>query len=136
MKVELMALCDAATESQGKLNLLGAFDHLWARESPIIHPSCAIALRLRFSRAEQGEHRIRINFADADGKLVMPSLDGKIHMGGTLSQSSILTNLILNVQQLKLSSFGEYTIDLIVDGKHEGSLPLFVKQVQEHTSSS
>ena len=28
MKVEVFALCDAATESQGKLNILGTFDRL------------------------------------------------------------------------------------------------------------
>ena len=39
MKVEIFALCDAATESQGKLNLLGTFDQLVAGSVPVVHPS-------------------------------------------------------------------------------------------------
>ena len=49
MKVELYVLCDAATaDAGGKLNILGVFDRLNAREAPVTHPLCALAVRLRF----------------------------------------------------------------------------------------
>ncbi|MEK7485921.1 MAG: hypothetical protein AABZ60_16485 [Planctomycetota bacterium] len=130
MKLEILALCDAATDSQGKLNLLGAFDHIWSRKIPMIHPFCAIALRIRLSKTEQGKHRIRINFIDADGKIVIPTLDGTLNIKCPADENSIAANLILQVQHLKLERFGEYSIDITVDGEHQGSLPLFVKQLQ------
>lgn len=127
----MLALCDAATDSQGKLNILGAFDHIWSHQSPTVHPFCAIALRVRFAKSEQGSHHIRINFADEDGKPVIPSLDGSLNIKCDPLANSAVANLILHVQHLKLDKFGEYSIDVSVDGKHEGTLPLFVKQLQK-----
>jgi hypothetical protein len=37
-------------------------------------------------------------------------------------------NPIFNFQQLMLPRFGEYSVDLAIDGIHEGSLPLFVRE--------
>jgi hypothetical protein len=34
-------------------------------------------------------------------------------------------NLVMQVNGLKLEQFGEYTVDLAVDGIHQGSLPLY-----------
>ena len=39
MRLEIFTLCDAATDSVGKLNILGSFDTLWAREAPVSHPA-------------------------------------------------------------------------------------------------
>jgi hypothetical protein len=33
----------------------------------------------------------------------------------------------LQIQQLKLPNYGEYSIDLGIDGRHEASIPLFVR---------
>jgi hypothetical protein len=35
--------------------------------------------------------------------------------------------MALGIQQLKLPKFDEYSIDLAIDGRHEASIPLFVK---------
>jgi len=76
MKVEIFTLCDAATsDSGGKLNILGSFDRINARETPVTHPLCALAIKLRFERLEEGQKRIRISFVDSDGTAVMPTLD-------------------------------------------------------------
>jgi len=37
--------------------------------------------------------------------------------------------LALVIQQLKLPGFGEYSIDLAVDDRHEASIPLVVSQI-------
>ena len=76
MKVEIFTLCDAATaDSGGKLNILGSFDRLNANTTPVTHPLCALAIKLRFERLEEGQKRISISFVDSDGKAVMPMLD-------------------------------------------------------------
>ena len=70
MKLELFVLCDAATVSGGKLNILGAFDTIHSNHFPALHPQCALALRMRFSRMEEGLHKIRLTLVDADGRSV------------------------------------------------------------------
>jgi hypothetical protein len=129
MNIEAFLLCDAATEFSGKLNVLGAFDSIFAKEFPAVHPLCAVALRLRFDRIEQGQHAVRLNFVDADGVAVLPPLDATINIGMRVEDSSVCANLVLNIQGVKLEKAGLYSIDLAVDGRHEKSLPLFVKQM-------
>ena len=129
MKLEIFALCDAATVSGGKLKILGAFDSVFAAQAPVVHSQCALSIRLRFSRIEEGEHRIRITVVDEDGHSIMPNLDGKLGVKFGSDEDSVVANFIVNIQQLKLERFGSYSIDLAVDGRHETSLPLVFKQV-------
>jgi hypothetical protein len=128
MIIEIISLCDAATDSQGKLNILGTFDTIWTRQVPMVYPQCAVAMRIRFTRIEEGEHRLKINILNEDGKLAMPSLDATIKVVFSHESDSAVTNLILNIQQLKLEKHGQYAIDVAINGRQEASLPLFVRE--------
>ncbi|MEK6634821.1 MAG: hypothetical protein AABY38_00560 [Planctomycetota bacterium] len=130
MNKEVFVLCDAATETVGKLNILGAFDNIYSRSAPATHPQCAIALRVRFNQIEKGEHKIRVNIVDEDGKLIMPSLDAKINVDFPQNMDSSIANLILNIHGLKIEKFGKYSVDLAIDGRQEASLPLNFIQVK------
>src|SRR5271156_3834845 len=48
MNIQVAVLCDAATDDNGKLNLLGAFDTIYTQQLPAVHPQCSIALRVTF----------------------------------------------------------------------------------------
>ncbi len=128
MQIEIFALCDAATADFGKLSMLGAFDTIGTAKIPVVHSQCAIALRVRFERIERGEHKVIVQFVDIDGKNVIPPAQGVITMNFPEEQSSGSANLILNIQALKLEKFGQYSIDLAIDGQQKASLPLFVKE--------
>ena len=131
MKVEIFTLCDAATvDAAGKLNILGSFDRLNAREVPVIHPQCALAIKLRFERVEEGQKRLRIAFVDQDGVAFMQNLDATTEVRFDGDDPSATVSLALNIQQLRLPRFDEYSIDLAVDGRQEASIPLFVKLAQ------
>ena len=127
MTLEILALCDAATVSEGKLNILGAFDSLHTTQLPVAHPQCAIALRLRFARIEEGEHRLKINVVDEDGRSIIRPLEGSMMVKFGADDESAVANFVINIHQLKFEQAGQYSIDLAVDGRHETSLPLFVK---------
>jgi hypothetical protein len=133
MNVEVFALCDAATDAGGKLNLLGAFDAIMTPEVPHLHASCAVALRLRFKRIESGAHRIQVQVVDMDGKAAVPPFETDINIRILPTDESAVANLILNFQQLRLDQYGRYSIDLAVDGRQEGSLPLYLKQVPQNS---
>ena len=127
MHVEVFSLCDAATVDAGsKLNILGAFDTIWAKTVPVVYPHFAIALRVRFESIEQGEHKVVFNFVDCDGKHILPAASGVINVSFQPEQRSASANSILNVSMVKLESYGEYAIDVAIDGRKEASLPLFV----------
>jgi hypothetical protein len=67
---------------------------------------------------------------DSDGAAVMPPLDGTVEVRFQGNDSTSTVSMALGIQQLKLPRFGEYSIDLAIDGRHEASIPLFVKQTQ------
>jgi hypothetical protein len=130
MKVEIFTLCDAATnDAGGKLNILGSFDRLMARQEPITHPQCALAIKLRFERVEEGEKRLRIALVDSDGKPVMPTIDAVTQVKFIDESPTATASVVLNIQQLKLPHFGEYAVDLAVDEHHKESIPLFVARI-------
>jgi hypothetical protein len=131
VNVEVFVLCDAATDSQGKLNILGAFDTLYAGQAPAIHPQCAIALRVRLSRIEQGKHTLAIQIVDDDGKTIIPPLEGEIEALFRGPEDTTVINVILLVQHLKLERYGEYSVNLAIGGRQEGSLPLYVKPISQ-----
>ena len=129
MNIEAFLLCDAATEQQGKLNVLGGFDTIYAKQLPAIHPACAIALRIRFEISEEGSHPVKILVIDEDAKPVGPKLEGNINIKVGEGMDSTITNLILNIQGLKFEKYGKYRIDLTIDNQTIADLPFTVREV-------
>ncbi|MBI5417284.1 hypothetical protein HZA55_04980 [Candidatus Poribacteria bacterium] len=132
MKIEIFVLCDAATNYQNKLNILGTFDTIFSNTMPIIYPQCSVAVRFRFYQIEEGDHKISINITDSNGKSIFQPLYTNVSIGfGKDGPTSLSTNLILNIQGLKLDKFGEYVINLAIDNKQEATLPLYVKEISK-----
>jgi len=59
----------------------------------------------------------------------VPKLEGKVSVRVGDEAGSAALNLILNFQRVKLPEYGEYRVDLAVDGEQKASLPLFVRSV-------
>ena len=129
MNIEAFLLCDAATEQQGKLNVLGAFDTIYSKQLPVIHPACAIALRIRFEISEEGSHPVKILLIDEDAKPAGPKLEGNINVKVREGMDSMIANLVLNIQRLKFEKYGQYRIDLIIDNQKITDLPFTVREV-------
>jgi hypothetical protein len=128
MNIQVAVLCDAATDDNGKLKLLGEFYTIYTQQLPAIHPQCSIALRVTFFSGDEGKHTLRLNFVDADGRSIMPDfppipvevvLPEDMHFG--------TRNFIINIQQLKFENPGLYSIDVTLDGQPQASVPLLVK---------
>jgi len=135
MNIQVAVLCDAATDDQGKLNILGAFDTINALTLPAIHPQCAIALRVTFTSGDEGAHTIKLHFVDADGRPIMPSMDIPVEVAMPEDTHFGTRNFIINIQQLKFEKPGLYSIDIAMDGRQEGNIPLLVKHMPQKQQS-
>ena len=129
MKVEVFALCDAATDNHGKLNILGTFDQIYAAKTPVVHPACAIALRMRFDKIEEGAHRVKLQLVNPDGIPVFQAMEGAVNPRMGAEIGSVAVNLILNFQHVKFEAFADYQINLAVDEVAVASLPLRVRKM-------
>ncbi len=133
MKVEVICLCDAATDTRGKLNILGTFDQIYAAKIPVVHPACAIALRMRFDKMEEGSHKVNLQLVDPDGRPVFQPMEGEVHPRMAPEIDSVAVNLILNFQHVKFEAFADYQINLAIDDQTVASLPLRVRELpQQH----
>ncbi|MBI3852107.1 MAG: hypothetical protein HY298_17755 [Verrucomicrobia bacterium] len=134
MNIQVAVLCDAATDSNGKLNLLGAFDTIYTQQLPAIHAQCSIALRATFSNTEEGAHKLTINFVDEDGRSIMPNFPPiPVDVAVPEEAHFISRNFIINLQQLKFETPGFYSIDITLDDKEQMSIPLLVRQMPTQT---
>ena len=127
MNIQVAVLCDAATDDNGKLNMLGAFDTIYTQQLPAVHPQCSIALRVTFGNQDEGEHQLRLNFVDADGRSIMPGIDIPVQVVLPGDSHFGTRNFIVNIQQLKFENPGLYSIDLTLDTEPHASIPLLVK---------
>jgi hypothetical protein len=129
MNVDVFTLCDFAQNTPGnKMNIIGTFNRIFARQIPAVHPLCALAVLMRFQQIEQGTKNIRVSIIDSDGRPVVPTLEAQLNVQINPNESDASVPLAVVIQQISLPRFGEYSIDLAVDGRQEASIPLYVLQ--------
>ena len=126
MYFQVAALCDAATDHAGKLNILGAFDTIVGATFPLIHPQCAVALRVVFTSFEAGEHAVKVNMLDEDGGKVIKPIAVKLQVPTPRQGSFVSRNVIVNWQRLRIEKPGEYSVDIEVDNKVATRIPMQV----------
>ena len=129
MNVQVAVLCDAATDDNGKLNLLGAFDTIYAQQLPAVHPQCAVALRVTFAADDEGQRKLKLNFINADGRAIMPAIEVPVAVALPDDAHFLTRNFIVNIQQLKFAEAGLYSVDVRLDDKSQASIPLLVKNL-------
>ena len=132
MKVEAFVLCDAATKGSGKLNILGAFDCIYAEQVPVKHFNCEIVARIRVNEKDIGNHQIKINITDKDGKKVKPSIDGSLNVILRRGRETDIFNIVLSIHRMTLERHGQYNLDLVIDKEVMAISSFYVtKTVQE-----
>jgi hypothetical protein len=131
MDIQVATLCDSAVDYNGKLCVIGTFDQIFARQMPVVHPQCALALRICFKPGDEGNHKLGINFVDEDGQSVIrpfePNMDVKLPGEGIF----ITRNIVLNLQGIKFEKKGLYEVQISIDDRPVASVPLRVALVDE-----
>jgi hypothetical protein len=132
MNIQVAVLCDAATQdSSSKLNVLGAFDTIFAPQLPAVHLQCTVALRVTFNSGDEGQHRLALNFINADGRSILPDFPSlPVEVKLPEDMHFVTRNFVVNIQQLQFPEAGLYSVDIRFDGQSQASIPLLVKLVQ------
>ena len=129
MNIQVAVLCDAATDDNDKLNLLGSFDTIYAPQLPAVHPQCAVALRVTFSAGDEGQHTLTLNFINADGRSILQGIELPVPVTLPDDAHFLTRNFIVNIQQLKFDEPGLYSVDVRLDNETVASVPLLVRQM-------
>ncbi len=131
MKVELLAICDAATDYQGRLNILGVFEGIAAPKLPVVRDRCSIVTRMRFDSNETGAHQLRIALRNKKGVLLIPELKARFNVKASEERGSVAANLVLNLNKLKIEEFGRHEIALFIDDRLVDGIPLTVARAMK-----
>jgi hypothetical protein len=127
MNVQVAVLCDAATDENAKLFLLGAFDTIYAPQMPAVHPQCAIALRVTFQSGDEGTRKLSFNFINADGRAILQGVEFSVEVALPDDAHFLTRNFIVNISPLKFDEPGLYSVDVRLDNETVASVPLWVR---------
>jgi len=131
MKILIAAVAEHAWVENGCLSLCKTFDSINADKFPYVLPRMSVALRLLIRRSETGEHKLSISLADSDGNKLMNS-DININFQppqGSVPEASF--SFALNGQNVAFSKPGDYAIDILIDGRVEASIPIYVREKKD-----
>lgn len=115
----------ALIDQQGKLSVLGLFQHVWVPHFPAVHPRAHLVLRLRGRRTEIGEHRMRIRFVDDEGNKLVEG-EGAVHFGEPPAGVVDVEAGAVLVFDLPLPRAGAYAFEISLDADQEYRVPLSV----------
>ena len=128
MNIEIAAICDAATANDvgGRLNILGAFDRIFAK-FPLVIPQCSAAFRLRYQRSEAGTHQLSLSIEDVVGHPIVPPMQSEIELLPVVQGfDTAAVNMVLNMQRLQFKRPDKYIVRLVVDNEELAALPLYI----------
>lgn len=128
MNIEIASICDAATANGigGRLNILGAFDRIFAK-FPLVIPQCSAVFRLRYQRAEAGKHKVRLAIEDVCGHPIVPPMESELPLEAVAPGfDTAAVNLILNMQRLQIARPDKYMVRFSVDDEELSVLPLYI----------
>ena len=128
MDVDLVLTADAATiDGSGKLNLLGVFDQISVARFPARHGRLSLVLRFLGGAHDAGTHKLTIKLSTPSGKEIV-SLSGelKVEPGRTSLQTGIRVPHVINLDGIVFQEIGVHTFHILVNGRHQATLPLTI----------
>lgn len=131
MELDFGLLADAATvDASGKLNVLGVFDRIQARDFPARHGRISLVLRFSASVGQAGMHQVEIRLRGPSSQEVL-RLDGRLDLAGGAQQAQegIKVPHVLNLDGITFPEAGTYFFDIACDGESLLSLPLRLESV-------
>ncbi|WP_419165991.1 DUF6941 family protein [Candidatus Palauibacter sp.] len=131
MEIVLATLADCAnTSNDGKLNLMGLFDTLYAANVPVTHPSMQLVLRIRVEPAEiDRQHELEIRCMDADGEELFKVKGG--FSVQALPGRAATFNHVVGINNLTFQKYGGHTVSIFVNRDLKETLEFEVAKAEQ-----
>ncbi len=128
--ISFAVLADCANVSrEGKLNILGIFNRIFASTLPFVHPQMHLVITFEADRADaERDHQVRVDLIDADGARLF-SIEGGLRFGSPPPGEQISINQVIQLSNLKFERFGSYEFKILVNREVRKSFPLVVSEV-------
>lgn len=135
MEVDFAFLADKADIVNGKLYVLGgAFDAIFAKQVPVRHQQMTLIVRFLLSPAElDREHKLEVVVIDGDGQKVI-SVPGQMLVKRPPESTGgyrVPCLTTLNFFNIQLEKFGDYSLEVLLNGTSVKSVPLRIVQIPD-----
>jgi hypothetical protein len=130
MKVDLFLTADYANvTADGKLNVVGIFNEIYAESFPARHSTMHLVLRLQAELGEYGQTRdLTVKLLDPDGAAIM-TLVGQISIPMSKGGVKPQVNVILELKDLVFPRPDIYQFVAQIDKDYKGEVSLYVNQM-------
>jgi len=127
MRVKLALLADSANVSrEGKLNLLGIFDAIFARELPTTHPHMHLVLRFEALSSDSGRRvGVEVALVDPAGDPVL-RLPGVLHVPPVPAGMTAGVDHAIALANVAFHQPGDHAFEVRLDGRLAATVPLRV----------
>lgn len=126
MTIDILALCDFAQENEGKLTIVGTFDHYVVRKAPLPKSTLFLVARVKMSSEEsrrQQEFTAQVTDVATGKPLLGSPIQSRIEPHP--SDEFLFSNFIFEFSDLQFPAEGSYQFTFKI-GDVENSLPLKV----------
>jgi Family of unknown function (DUF6941) len=128
MELSAFICTDARVTHEGRLDLLGVFNELFAPAFPARHGRLVLAAMLVWDAGEQGRVDFRVDLRGADGTSVY-TVDGHTEvMERAPPAPPPKTQLVLPLHDVLFPNAGRYRFEFVVAEQHVQGPSLFVLQ--------
>jgi len=132
MDVGLALLADYANvTAEGKLNIMGVFDVIYAHRFPTVHGQMQLVFSLEANPAEAGSTKqLEIKLMGEDG-LTLFSLAGELSLQGKRPVpigELLKMNQIVGLQNVRFEKPGAYQIAILINGDVKRAVSLRVQE--------
>jgi hypothetical protein len=133
MEVQLACLADAANLSQeGKLNILGEFNTVFAQQTPTGWPLMAFVAKVLISAGDGRTIHFSLRVVGEDGQLISQQSELQVQLPEELPPGEMpAVPLILNIQNATFPEYGPYMFELRGNGALIQSIPLHVRPLPQ-----
>lgn len=129
MHLDFAVVADyALVDQNGKLSVLGIFQHIWVQQFPAMHPRLHLVLRLKGKRTEIGEHAVQIRLLDEQNTETIGGSGSVMFAEPPAGITEIEAGAIL-VFDVPFPHPGVYRFEITIDGEQKASVPLTVSQL-------
>lgn len=131
MDVTLAVLADYSNVSrEGKLNVLGVFDIIRAKNFPAVHRSMQLVMTFEAPRSEiNTDKNIQVKLIDSDGKQIFEIGRQFTLTSGASNEMMIKSNNILSLNDLVFEKAGDYAFSILINGEEKRSVRLRLIQI-------
>lgn len=130
MKKILFLTADYANvTADGKINIMGIFNKIWAHQFPCVHPSFFLIIKIGLELGEfEPQKNIKLKLFDEKGKLISDVFDKDVTFPSPKNGEFPEHQIIIEFKGVPFQNAGVYQYVLLIDNKQLDKLDLHVQQ--------